>query len=61
MNFDGWTEISSQAPQPPKGKKYQLLIMGEGSYIGPSQDSQQLEFNLKPEGIKKIVAWKEIE
>ena len=61
MEFEGWTKLSPEHPKPPQDKKCQLLIMGEGSYVGHAGDDNWLEFDLKPEGIKQIVAWREIE
>ncbi len=61
MDFNSWIEVSPDNPKPPKDKKCQLLIMGEGHYIGPAEKERGLEFNFKPEGIRKIVAWRECE
>ena len=61
MDFEGWTKPSPEHPKPPQDKKCQLLIVGEGNYVGPIDSESKLEFDLKPAGIKKVVAWKELE
>ena len=60
MTFEGWVEISPESPKPPEGKKCELLFAGVGHFAGQS-DGDGLEFNFKKEGIRRVVAWREID
>lgn len=60
MNLNDWNIISPEHPKPPNGAKCRLLIEGEGSYVATLNGESQLEFDLKPTGIKKIIAWQEL-